>query len=82
MNEGSAEPLGALVACTAILGLGLVDDLRGITALTKLTGQIFCAGLLVLAGVQLQYFVLPGSGRPPGRGPLGAAHGASGSWRS
>jgi UDP-GlcNAc:undecaprenyl-phosphate GlcNAc-1-phosphate transferase len=61
MNAGSAEPLGALVACTAILGLGLVDDLRGITALTKLTGQIFCAGLLVVAGVQLQYFVVPGS---------------------
>jgi UDP-GlcNAc:undecaprenyl-phosphate GlcNAc-1-phosphate transferase len=33
MNEGSAEPLGALVACTAILGLGLVDDLRHITSL-------------------------------------------------
>jgi UDP-GlcNAc:undecaprenyl-phosphate/decaprenyl-phosphate GlcNAc-1-phosphate transferase len=61
MNAGSAEPLGALVACTAILGLGFVDDLRGITSLTKLTGQIFCAGLLVLAGVQLQYFVVPGS---------------------
>ena len=61
MNAGSAEPLGALVACTAILGLGLVDDIRGITALTKLTGQIFCAGLLVVAGVQLQYFVVPGS---------------------
>jgi UDP-GlcNAc:undecaprenyl-phosphate GlcNAc-1-phosphate transferase len=61
MNAGSAEPLGALLACTAILGLGLVDDLRRITSLTKLTGQIFCAGLLVLAGVQLQYFVVPGS---------------------
>jgi UDP-GlcNAc:undecaprenyl-phosphate GlcNAc-1-phosphate transferase len=61
MDRASAEPLGALVACTAVLGLGLIDDLRGITALTKLTGQIFCAGLLVLAGVQLQYFVVPGS---------------------
>jgi UDP-GlcNAc:undecaprenyl-phosphate GlcNAc-1-phosphate transferase len=61
MNAGSAEPLGALVACTAILGLGLVDDVRRISSLTKLTGQIFCAGLLVVAGVQLQYFVVPGS---------------------
>ena len=61
MNAGSAEPLGTLVACTAILGLGLVDDIRRITSLTKLTGQIFCAGLLVVAGVQLQYFVVPGS---------------------
>ncbi len=59
MNRGSAEPLGALLACTAILGLGVVDDLRGIRSLTKLTGQIFCAGILVLAGVQLQYFVWP-----------------------
>jgi UDP-GlcNAc:undecaprenyl-phosphate/decaprenyl-phosphate GlcNAc-1-phosphate transferase len=61
MNQASAEPLGTLLACTAILALGAVDDLRGITALTKLTGQIFCAGILVLAGVQLQYFVWPGS---------------------
>ena len=61
MNAASAEPLGAVVACTAILGLGLVDDIRRITSLTKLTGQIFCAGLLVVAGVQLQYFVVPGS---------------------
>jgi UDP-GlcNAc:undecaprenyl-phosphate/decaprenyl-phosphate GlcNAc-1-phosphate transferase len=65
MNQGSAEPLGALLACTAILALGIVDDLRGIRALTKLTGQIFCAGILVLAGVQLQYFVMPGSGGGP-----------------
>ena len=61
MNRSSAEPLGAVVACLAILGLGLVDDIRGVTSLTKLTGQIFCAGLLVLAGVQLQYFVVPRS---------------------
>ncbi len=61
MNRGSAEPLGAIVACAAILGLGVVDDIRRVTALTKLTGQIFCAGLLVLLGVQLQYFVVPGS---------------------
>jgi UDP-GlcNAc:undecaprenyl-phosphate/decaprenyl-phosphate GlcNAc-1-phosphate transferase len=65
MNQGSAEPLGVLLACTAILALGIVDDLRGIRALTKLTGQIFCAGILVLAGVQLQYFVMPGSGGGP-----------------
>jgi UDP-GlcNAc:undecaprenyl-phosphate/decaprenyl-phosphate GlcNAc-1-phosphate transferase len=65
MNQGSAEPLGALLACSAILALGIVDDLRGIRALTKLTGQIFCAGILVLAGVQLQYFVMPGSGGGP-----------------
>jgi UDP-GlcNAc:undecaprenyl-phosphate GlcNAc-1-phosphate transferase len=59
VNAKSAEPLGALLACTAIVGLGAVDDIRGISALTKLTGQIFCAGLLILAGVQLQWFASP-----------------------
>jgi UDP-GlcNAc:undecaprenyl-phosphate/decaprenyl-phosphate GlcNAc-1-phosphate transferase len=59
MNDKSAEPLGALLACTAIVGLGAVDDIRGMTALTKLTGQIFCAGVLILAGVQLQWFASP-----------------------
>jgi UDP-GlcNAc:undecaprenyl-phosphate/decaprenyl-phosphate GlcNAc-1-phosphate transferase len=62
MNETAAEPLAAVVTCTLMTGLGLIDDRRGTSALAKLTAQIFIAGILVLLGVQLAYFVLPGEG--------------------
>ena len=62
MNATAVEPLGAVVACTLMVGLGVIDDRRGTSALAKLTAQIFIAGILVLLGVQLAYFVLPGEG--------------------
>jgi UDP-GlcNAc:undecaprenyl-phosphate/decaprenyl-phosphate GlcNAc-1-phosphate transferase len=52
--------LPTLVACTLMLGLGIVDDTWGVTALTKLVAQIFIAGVLVLFGVAFNYFWLPG----------------------
>ena len=62
MNDTAAEPLAAVVTCTLMTGLGVIDDRRGTSALAKLTAQIFIAGILVLLGVQLLYFVLPGEG--------------------
>ena len=51
-----------LVTCTLMLGLGVIDDARGIQPLTKLVAQIFVGGVLVLLGVVLSYFWLPGFG--------------------
>lgn len=62
MNRGSAEPLAALVTCTAMVGLGVIDDKRGTSALAKVTAQIFIGGMLVLLGVQIAYFWQPGAG--------------------
>jgi UDP-GlcNAc:undecaprenyl-phosphate/decaprenyl-phosphate GlcNAc-1-phosphate transferase len=63
MNHGSAEPLAALVTCTAMVGLGAIDDKRGVSALGKLTAQVLIGGVLVLLGVQILYFWFgPGSG--------------------
>lgn len=62
MNVSAAEPIAAIVTCTLMTGVGAIDDWRGIRALTKLTAQIFSAGVLILLGVQLAYFVLPGAG--------------------
>ena len=62
MNRGSPEPLAALVTCTLMLGLGVIDDKRGTSALAKFTAQVFVAGVLVIMGVQLAYFWLPGLG--------------------
>ena len=62
MNLASPEPVATLVTATLIVALGVVDDKRGISALTKFTGQIFVVGVLVLMGVQLLYFWFPGPG--------------------
>jgi UDP-GlcNAc:undecaprenyl-phosphate GlcNAc-1-phosphate transferase len=63
MNLGSAEPLAALVTCTAMVGLGAIDDKRGVSALAKLTAQVLIGGGLVLLGVQVLYFWFgPGAG--------------------
>ncbi len=58
--SGTASPItAALVTCTLMLGLGIVDDTLGMTALTKFVAQVFIAGLLVLFGVRFNYFYLP-----------------------
>ncbi|HXF35726.1 MAG TPA: MraY family glycosyltransferase, partial [Actinomycetota bacterium] len=62
LNRRSSEPLAALVAATAIVLVGAIDDLRGISPPAKVAGQVLAAGLMILAGVQLLWFVLPGLG--------------------
>jgi UDP-GlcNAc:undecaprenyl-phosphate/decaprenyl-phosphate GlcNAc-1-phosphate transferase len=58
----SSEPIGVLMAGAAMVALGTVDDVRGMKASTKLAGQIAATGILILAGVQVFYFWLPGAG--------------------
>ena len=62
MNHASPEPLAAVVTCSLMVGLGVIDDKRGTSALAKLTAQIFIAGVLILLGVQVIYFWLPTAG--------------------
>jgi UDP-GlcNAc:undecaprenyl-phosphate GlcNAc-1-phosphate transferase len=57
---GSFEIRAVLVGGGAICLIGAIDDKWGIDALTKLTGQVFASGLLVLLGVQLLYIWIPG----------------------
>jgi UDP-GlcNAc:undecaprenyl-phosphate GlcNAc-1-phosphate transferase len=54
----SSEPLG-IAAGAVIFALGAVDDLRDLPAPVKLAGQVFAAGILFLAGVKMQYLMLP-----------------------
>jgi UDP-GlcNAc:undecaprenyl-phosphate GlcNAc-1-phosphate transferase len=58
----SSEPLGILGAATVLVIVGAVDDIRGMRATTKLAGQLLAAGVLILGGVQIFYFWLPGVG--------------------
>ena len=62
LYETSSELDAALIAATITVVLGVVDDVRGVSALGKLAGQLFVAGLLVLLGLQLLYFYFPGPG--------------------
>ena len=61
MNDASSVPLAALVTCTAMVGLGAIDDKRGTSALAKFTAQVFIGGMLILLGVQVVYFWFPGA---------------------
>jgi UDP-GlcNAc:undecaprenyl-phosphate GlcNAc-1-phosphate transferase len=53
------QTAGVLIAGGLICALGVLDDKWGLDALTKLTGQIAAAGVMVLVGVQLFYVFLP-----------------------
>jgi UDP-GlcNAc:undecaprenyl-phosphate/decaprenyl-phosphate GlcNAc-1-phosphate transferase len=54
-----SQTIAVLVAGGLICLLGVLDDRWGLDALTKLTGQIAAAGVLVLLGVQLAFLFLP-----------------------
>lgn len=60
--ETSSDLDAAAIGGTLIVALGAVDDTKGVVALTKLTGQVLVAGVLVLLGVQLVFFYFPGQG--------------------
>jgi UDP-GlcNAc:undecaprenyl-phosphate/decaprenyl-phosphate GlcNAc-1-phosphate transferase len=60
--EVSSEPLGVVLAGTVIVALGSYDDVRGLSVPAKVAGQILAGGLLILNGVQLFYFWVPGLG--------------------
>lgn len=62
MNAQSVEPLAVVVTSVLMVGLGAIDDTRGTSPLAKLTAQVFIGGVLILLGVQLLYFWLPGWG--------------------
>lgn len=54
-----SQTAAVLIAGGLICALGVLDDKWGLDALTKLTGQIAAAGVMVLIGVQLAFVFLP-----------------------
>jgi UDP-GlcNAc:undecaprenyl-phosphate GlcNAc-1-phosphate transferase len=49
----SGEPQAVLLGAGLVCALGVIDDLRGLDALTKLAGQLLAAGLMAYQGIQL-----------------------------
>ncbi|HWH32650.1 MAG TPA: MraY family glycosyltransferase [Egibacteraceae bacterium] len=57
----TSEPEAILLASLAVVVLGVLDDVRGVSAPAKLAGQILSAGVLVLFGVTLLFVYIPGN---------------------
>lgn len=56
----NSELLGTAVSGVVIFFLGAVDDLHDLPAPVKLAGQVFAAGIVFLAGVQIRFLLIPG----------------------
>jgi len=55
----SSEPLGVALAAVVILAVGVLDDLREVSAPAKVAGQVLAGSVLGLAGVTMFYFRIP-----------------------
>jgi len=60
--EESSELQGALLGAVIITFVGLLDDLRTLSAPAKVAGQILAAGLLILNSVEIFFFWFPTQG--------------------
>jgi UDP-GlcNAc:undecaprenyl-phosphate GlcNAc-1-phosphate transferase len=58
----SFELQGVILGALVITGVGLVDDVRALSAPAKTAGQILAAGILILNGVELLFFYFPTQG--------------------
>ena len=57
--EDTTEPLGVLFGATIIFFVGLVDDLREVSAPAKVAGQALAGSVVSLFGVTMLYFRVP-----------------------
>jgi UDP-GlcNAc:undecaprenyl-phosphate GlcNAc-1-phosphate transferase len=57
--KDSYEPAGVILAGFVVYLVGLIDDVREISAPAKVAGQVLAAMVLVVLGVTMYYFKLP-----------------------
>jgi UDP-GlcNAc:undecaprenyl-phosphate/decaprenyl-phosphate GlcNAc-1-phosphate transferase len=58
----SYELQGTMLAALVITLVGIIDDVRPLSAPAKAAGQVLAAGLLILNGVELLFFWFPSQG--------------------
>jgi UDP-GlcNAc:undecaprenyl-phosphate/decaprenyl-phosphate GlcNAc-1-phosphate transferase len=56
---GSSEPLGLVLGAGVIIVVGLIDDIRPMSAPAKMAGQVLAAMVLVFLGVTMFQFKVP-----------------------
>jgi UDP-GlcNAc:undecaprenyl-phosphate GlcNAc-1-phosphate transferase len=57
--QGTSEPAGILLGATVIFAVGMIDDLREVSAPAKVAGIVFAGAVLSLLGVTMLYFRIP-----------------------
>ena len=57
--QGSSEPLGLVLGAAVIFTVGLIDDIRDMSAPAKMAGQVLAAMVLVFLGVTMFQFKIP-----------------------
>ena len=57
--ESTSEPIGILLGATVIFAVGMIDDLREVSAPAKVAGMVLAGGILSLLGVTMLYFRIP-----------------------
>jgi UDP-GlcNAc:undecaprenyl-phosphate/decaprenyl-phosphate GlcNAc-1-phosphate transferase len=57
--RGSSEPLGVVVGAAVIFAVGMVDDLREVSAPAKMSGQVLAGTLLYFSGLTMLFFRVP-----------------------
>ncbi len=58
----SSEALGVVLAAGAIFAVGLIDDVRDMSAPAKMAGQVLAASILYFMGVTMWQFKVPFAG--------------------
>ena len=61
--HASSEALGVVFAGTAIFVVGLIDDLRDMSAPAKMAGQVLAASILYFCGATMYQFHIPLTGQ-------------------
>ena len=56
---GNTEPLGLVLAAVVIVVVGVIDDLREVSAPAKIAGIVLAASVLVISGVSILVFRVP-----------------------
>lgn len=54
-----SEMVGILGGAAIVFVLGVIDDVKGLRAPVKLSGQLLAAGFVFLSGVRMEYFRFP-----------------------
>jgi UDP-GlcNAc:undecaprenyl-phosphate GlcNAc-1-phosphate transferase len=57
--RGNSEPLGVVVGAAVIFVIGLVDDLREVSAPAKASGQVLAGTVLYFSGLTMLFFRVP-----------------------
>lgn len=60
-EKTTGDLLGVVIGASIIVLFGAIDDIKPLSPLSKLFGQVLAAGVLVIMGVQIQNVHIPGT---------------------